>query len=329
VNFLVVGGAGYIGSVVCEELVRGRHSVIVLDDLSTGHRDAVPALAYHVEGSLRDEDALKEALTIKSLDCVIHLAARSIVAESVAEPDRYHEANVVDGLRLLDAMRRHDVRRIVFSSTAAVYDPNEAMPLRETSALRPGNPYGATKLAFERALAERAAAPDASVDYVALRYFNVAGASIDHGEDHRNETHLIPLLLDAARGARGPVPVYGTDYPTPDGTAVRDYVHVLDLAEAHVRAAKYLIEGGAPLTLNLGSEQGASVREVVGAVRRVTGRDAPTSDADRRAGDPPVLIASSESARRVLGWKPQFGDLETIIETAWIWRQRYPEGYEQ
>jgi len=327
VNFLVVGGAGYIGSVVCEELVRARHSVIVLDDLSTGHRDAVPALAYHVEGRIRDEGALKEALTVKSLDCVIHLAAKSIVSESVAEPALYHEANVADGILLLDAMQRHDVRRMVFSSTAAVYDPNAVMPLRESSPLRPGNPYGATKLAFERILAERAG--PGSIDYVALRYFNVAGASIDHGEDHRSETHLIPLLLDAVRGTRGPVPVYGTDYATPDGTAVRDYVHVLDLAEAHVRAAKYLVEGGEPVTLNLGSDQGASVREVVGAVRRVTGRDAPTADADRRAGDPPVLIASSESARRVLGWKPQFGELDTIIETAWTWRQRYPEGYEQ
>jgi UDP-glucose 4-epimerase len=327
VNVLVVGGAGYIGSVVCEELVRARHSVIVLDDLSTGHRDAVPALAYHVDGRIRDEGALNEALTIKSLDCVIHLAAKSIVSESVAEPALYHEANVADGILLLDAMQRHDVRRIVFSSTAAVYDPNAVMPLRESSPLRPANPYGATKLAFERILAERAG--PGSIDYVALRYFNVAGASIDHGEDHRSETHLIPLLLDAVRGTRGPVPVYGTDYATPDGTAVRDYVHVLDLAEAHVRAAKYLVEGGEPVTLNLGSDQGASVREVVGAVRRVTGRDVPTADADRRAGDPPVLIASSESARRVLGWKPQFGELDTIIETAWTWRQRFPEGYEQ
>ena len=325
-NFLVVGGAGYIGSVVCEELVRGRHSVIVLDDLSTGHRDAVPALAYLVEGSLSDEGALKEALTIKSLDAVIHLAGKSIVGESVAYPERYHEANVLDGIKLLDAMQRHDVRTIVFSSTAAVYDPSAAMPLRESSSLRPGNPYGATKLAFERILAERSG--PGSIGHVTLRYFNVAGASIDHGEDHRNETHLIPLLLDAVRGARGPVPVYGTDYGTPDGTAVRDYVHVLDLAEAHVRAARYLADGGQPLTLNLGSERGASVREVIAAVRQVTGRAVPTTDADRREGDPPVLIASSESAHRVLGWKPQFDDLEAIVETAWTWRQRYPEGYE-
>ncbi len=325
-NFLVVGGAGYIGSVVCEELVRARHSVIVLDDLSTGHRDAVPALAYLVEGSVTDEAALKEALTVKEIDAVIHLAAKSIVGESVKQPEAYHEANVVNGVRLLDAMQRHAVRWIVFSSTAAVYDPSAAMPLRESSALRPVNPYGATKLAFERVLVERAEA--GSLAYVTLRYFNVAGASIDHGEDHREETHLIPLLLDAARGARGPVPVYGTDYATPDGTAVRDYVHVLDLAEAHVRAAKHLAGGGEPVTLNLGSERGASVREVIGAVRRVTGREVPTTDAHRREGDPPLLIASSESARRVLGWKPQFGELDMIVETAWEWRQRYPEGYE-
>ena len=324
-NVLVVGGAGYIGSVVCEELVRGRHAVIVLDDLSTGHRDAVSPLAYLIEGGLSDDEALREALTIKTPDAVVHLAGRSIVGESVAHPDRYRQANVADGVRLLDAMERHGVRTLVFSSTAAVYDPAAAMPLGESSPLRPGNPYGATKLEFERVVAGRAAR--GSIAHVTFRYFNVAGASIDHGEDHREETHLIPLLLDAARGARGPVPVYGTDYATPDGTAVRDYVHVLDLAEAHVRAARHLASGGASLTLNLGSDRGASVREVVAAVRRVTGRDVPTADAGRRAGDPPILIASSEAARRVVGWRPQFGDLDAIVETAWEWRQRYPEGY--
>jgi UDP-glucose 4-epimerase len=325
VNVLVVGGAGYIGSVVCEELVRGRHSVIVLDDLSTGHREAVPPLAYLIEGSVADEAALNEALTIKSLDVVIHLAGKSIVAESVRHPDRYHEANVTDGIRLIEAMLSHDVRALVFSSTAAVYDAGATMPLRESSPLKPENPYGTSKLAFERFLSERAGR--GSLSHVTFRYFNVAGASIDHGEDHRDETHLIPLLLDAARGAREAVPVYGTDYPTPDGTAVRDYVHVLDLAEAHVRAAKYLASGGEPLTLNLGSERGASVREVVGAVKRVTGRDVPTVDAGRREGDPPVLIASAEAARHVVGWRPQFGDLDVIVETAWEWRQRFPEGY--
>jgi len=199
------------------------------------------------------------------------------------------------------------------------------MPLLERSPLKPSNPYGATKLEFESILRERAGR--AELRYVTLRYFNVAGASIDLGEDHRNETHLIPLLIDAALGSRPPVPVYGADYPTPDGTAVRDYVHVVDIADAHLRAAQYLADGGESVTVNLGSDRGASVREVVRAVERVTGRTVPTIPAPRRAGDPPTLIASSVEARRVLGWKPQFGELDVMIETAWEWRQRFPEGY--
>jgi UDP-glucose 4-epimerase len=325
VNFLVVGGAGYIGSVVAEELVRGRHSVLVLDDLSTGHKDAVPALAYLVKGHTSDPKALREAFTTKEIDCVVHLAARTIVSDSLADPAGYEEANVRQGTILLDAMREHGVSRIVFSSTAAVYDASAPMPLHESSPLVPGNPYGQTKLQFEAILRERERTE--GLRFVALRYFNVAGASIDHGEDHRRETHLIPLLLDAARGARDPVPVYGSDYPTPDGTAVRDYIHVVDIAEAHVRAIRHLMDGGASLTLNLGAERGLSVREVIRSVERVTGRQVPTVEAPRRAGDPPALIASSEEAGRMLGWKPQWGDIDTIIETAWAWRQRYPEGY--
>ena len=324
-NVLVVGGAGYIGSVVVEELVRARHSVLVLDDLSTGHRDAVPPLALLIRGAIQDPDALHEAFATKDIDCVVHLAARSIVAESVAHPERYEESNVLAGATLLAAMRVRGVRRLVFSSTAAVYDADSPMPLTETSPLKPSNPYGATKLRFEKTLREVARRGD--LDYVALRYFNVGGASIDHGEDHREETHLIPLLLDAARGARGPVPIYGSDYATPDGTAVRDYVHVVDVAEAHVRAVRHLAEGGENATLNLGSESGASVREVVRAVEEVTGRDVPTEEAPRREGDPPALVASSKEARRVLGWRPQFGELEAIVETAWDWRRRHPEGY--
>jgi UDP-glucose 4-epimerase len=325
VNVLVVGGAGYIGSVVVEELVRSRHSVIVLDDLSTGHRDAVAPLAMLVEGGLGDPARLREAFTTKDIDCVIHLAAKSIVADSVADPKGYEEANVTMGERLLDAMREHGVRRIVFSSTAAVYDPSAPMPLHEGSPLGPGNPYGETKRRFEAVLDGRSRRGE--LRHVSLRYFNVAGASIDHGEDHREETHLIPLLIDAARGARDAVPVYGTDYPTPDRTAVRDYVHVLDVAEAHVRAVRYLADDGESAFLNLGSETGASVREVVRATERVMGRRVPTADAPRRAGDPPTLIASAAGARRVLGWRPQFGELEAMIETAWAWRQRHPEGY--
>ena len=324
-TILVVGGAGYIGSVVVEELVRGRHSVLVLDDLSTGHKDAVAPLAYLIEGTLADDAKLREAFTTKDVDCVIHLAARSIVADSVADPTGYEAANVGLSVRLLDTMRAHGVRHIVFSSTAAVYDPHASMPLTERSPARPGNPYGATKLRFEEILRERAA--EGELTFVSLRYFNAAGASIDHGEDHRRETHLIPLVLDAARGARGPVPVYGTDYETADGTAVRDYIHVLDLADAHVRAVRHLMEGGESLVLNLGSEQGASVRQVIERAEGVTGRSVPTADAPRRAGDPPVLIASSQEARRVLGWIPRFAGLDVILETAWTWRQRFPEGY--
>lgn len=324
-NVLVVGGAGYIGSVVVEELVRARHSVLVLDDLSTGHRDAVPPLALLIHGPIQDPAAIHEAFATKEIDCVVHLAARSIVAESVAHPARYEEANVAAGATLLAAMRERGVRRLVFSSTAAVYDPDSPMPLTERSPLKPASPYGATKLRFEETLREWAARGD--LDYVALRYFNVGGASIDRGEDHREETHLIPLLLDAARGARGPVPMYGTDYPTADGTAVRDYVHVVDVAEAHVRAVRHLAEGGENATLNLGSESGATVREVVRTVEAVTGRRVPTEEAPRREGDPAALVASAKEARRVLGWRPQFGELEAIVETAWDWRRRHPEGY--
>jgi UDP-glucose 4-epimerase len=326
-NFLVVGGAGYIGSVIVEELVRGRHSVLVLDDLSTGHKDAVAPLALLIQGSTADPAKLREAFTTKDIDCVIHLAARSIVADSVADPEGYRLANVDQGILLLDAMKEHGVRNIVFSSTAAVYDATSPMPLTEDSRVGPSNPYGETKLAFEGILRERASRGE--IRDVCLRYFNVAGASIDHGEDHRRETHLIPLLLDAARGARGPVPVYGADYDTPDGTAVRDYIHVVDLADAHVRAVRHLGEGGDRATFNLGSERGASVREVIRAVERVTGLTVPTHEAPRRAGDPPVLIASSERARSVLGWSHRFGELDVILETAWVWRQRYPEGYRE
>ncbi len=326
-NALVVGGAGYVGSVVVEELVRARHSAIVFDDLSTGHKDAVHPLALLIEGGLRDKEKLHRAFQTKEIDCVVHLAAKSLVAESVEKPKLYREVNVGQGGLLLDAMREHGVRDLVFSSSAAVYDPEAPMPLTEFSPVRPTNPYGETKLAFERMLAERAEAGE--LRYVALRYFNVAGASIDRGEDHRSETHLIPLLIDAALGIRGPVPIFGSDYPTADGTAIRDYVHVVDIADAHLRALRYLGEGGESRALNLGAGRGVSVREAATAVGCVAGRPAPTVEAPRRAGDPPVLIASSEAARRVLGWTPQFEDLRVILETAWDWRVRHPEGYKE
>lgn len=326
-NVLVVGGAGYIGSVVVEELVRRRHSTIVLDDLSTGHRDAVAAFAYLVEGGMEMPGKLDEALGVKEIDCVIHLAGKSLMEESVREPALYERVNVEYGVRLLDAMRARGVGRIVYSSTAAVYDPASPMPLAEDAPLRPASPYGETKRRFEEELGARSRRGE--IRYVALRYFNVAGASIDHGEDHREETHLIPRLLDAARGVREAVPVYGTDYPTPDGTAVRDYVHVLDVAAAHLRAMQYLADGGESAALNLGTGRGHSVREVIRAVEGVTGRTVPVSEQGRRPGDTPRLIASSEAARRVLGWSREFDDLEMILETAWTWRLRYPEGYRE
>jgi UDP-glucose 4-epimerase len=326
-NALVVGGAGYIGSIVAEELVRARHSAIVLDDLSTGYRAAVPPLALLIEGSIADPAARREAFTTKSIDCVIHLAAKSIASESVAHPDLYEHANVAMGAILLDAMREHGVRHLVFSSTAAVYDASAPMPLREDSPLRPGNPYGETKLRFEAMLREREASD--GLRSVTLRYFNVAGASIDRGENHRDETHLIPLVIDAARGAKGPVPIYGTDYPTGDGTAIRDYIHVIDIGDAHLRAMRHLADGGASVTLNLGTGTGSSVRQVIRSVEEVTGLPVPTTEASRRPGDPPVLIASADSARRVLGWTRQFEQLSEMIETAWEWRQRFPEGYEE
>jgi len=306
--------------------VRSRHSAIVLDDLSTGHRAAVPPLALLVAGGIHEPEKLREAFTIKEIDCVIHLAAKSIVSESVSHPDLYERANVEYGRILLDAMREHGVKHLVFSSTAAVYDASGPMPLREDSRLLPGNPYGETKLRFEALLRERAESE--GLRSVALRYFNVAGASIDRGEDHRNETHLIPLVIDAARGAKGPVPVYGTDYPTEDGTAIRDYIHVVDIADAHLRAMRYLAEGGDSVTLNLGTGIGNSVRQVIRTVEEVTGMRVPTQDSPRRAGDPPVLIASAEKARSVLGWTRQFEQLAEMIETAWEWRQRFPEGYD-
>jgi len=326
-NVLVVGGAGYIGSVVAEELVRSRHSTIVLDDLSTGHRDAVPALAYLVEGGMEMPGKLDEALGVKEIDCVIHLAGKSLVEESVRHPDLYQRVNVESGIRLLDAMRDRGVRQIVYSSTAAVYDPEAPLPVTEEGPLRPASPYGETKRRFEEELGERSRRGE--IRCVVLRSFNVAGASIDHGEDHREETHLIPRLLDAARGVRDAVPVHGTDYPTPDGTAVRDYVHVLDVAAAHLRAMRYLAEGGESATFNLGAGRGHSVREVIRAAEAVTGRAVPIREEGRRAGDPPRLIGTSEAARRVLGWRQEFGGLDMILETAWTWRLRYPEGYRE
>ncbi len=310
---LVTGGAGYIGSVVSEQLVNDGHEVVVYDNLSKGHRDAVVAGARFVEGDLLDADKLRE--TLNGIDAVIHMAAFSLVGESVEKPSKYYHNNVVAGLVLLDAMRDYGVKRIVFSSTAATYGEPEAQPIFESAPTNPTNPYGESKLAFEKAMHwyEQAYA----LRYASLRYFT-AGASEKCGEDHDPETHIIPITLQVAAGKRPHVEIYGDDYPTADGTCVRDYIHVIDLARAHILALDVLSERSAIYNLGCGGD-GYSVRDVIDTARRVTGKEIPVRMGPRRAGDPAVLIASSDKIKSELGWQPQFQDLGVIIESAWRW----------
>jgi UDP-glucose 4-epimerase len=313
---LVTGGAGYIGSVVTEELVKDGHEVVVYDNLSKGHRGAVVDGADFVEGDLLEADKLRQALKYKRTDAVIHMAASSLVGESVENPAKYYHNNVVAGLVLLDAMRDCSVSRIVFSSTAATYGEPESQPIFESAPTNPTNTYGETKLAFERAMHwyERAH----GLRYASLRYFNAAGASEKCGEDHDPETHIIPITLQAATGKRPHVEIFGDDYPTPDGTCIRDYIHVIDLARAHILALDVLGERSAIYNLGCGGD-GYSVRDVIETARRVTGKEIPVRMGRRRAGDPAVLIASSDKIKRELGWQPQFQDLGLIIESAWKW----------
>ena len=311
---LVTGGAGYIGSVVSEQLINDGHEVVVYDNLSKGHRDAVVDGARFVEGDLLDADKLRE--TLNGIDAVIHMAAFSLVGESVEKPSKYYHNNVVAGLVLLDAMRDCGVKRIVFSSTAATYGEPEAQPIFESAPTNPTNPYGETKLAFEKAMHWYEQAN--GLRYASLRYFNAAGASEKCGEDHDPETHIIPITLQVAAGKRSHVEIYGDDYPTADGTCVRDYIHVIDLARAHILALDVLSERSAIYNLGCGGD-GYSVRDVIDTARRVTGKDIPVRMGPRRAGDPAVLIASSDKIKSELGWQPQFQDLGLIIESAWRW----------
>lgn len=323
-NVLVTGGAGYIGSVTVEALLARRYRVVVLDDLSTGHRDAVPQEAAFVHGSVADPDMVAYAVTEHGVDAVLHFAAASLVVESMARPTLYFRNNTAGSLVLLDTLERLGVRRFVLSSTAAVYGTPQSIPIAEDAALAPESVYGESKLMIERALGWLART--AGFGTTALRYFNAAGASAERGEDHRPESHLVPLVLEAAAGEREAIEVYGDDYATPDGTAVRDYVHVLDLAEAHVRALER-IEPGRAEVFNLGSGRGYSVREVIDACSRVTGREIPTRAAPRRAGDPPRLVADGSRARRELGWEPAHTDLDEIVASAWAWKRTHPKGY--
>ncbi|MDQ2836654.1 MAG: UDP-glucose 4-epimerase GalE [Actinomycetota bacterium] len=317
---LVTGGAGYVGSVVAAELVAAGHQVTVLDDLSTGHADAVPAGARFVHTSITEADPV---LAGADFEAVLHFAAKSLVAESVEAPQLYWHNNVTGSLALLESMRRHGVRQIVFSSTAATYGEPDSAPISESAPTRPTNPYGASKLAVDQMLAGYATAYGFAA--VSLRYFNVAGARLVAGsalgERHATETHLIPIALQVAAGQRDQLQVNGTDYPTPDGSCVRDYIHVLDLADAHLRALDWANSNSGQLICNLGSGSGSSVREVVEAVRQVTGTATPTVDAPKRPGDPAVLVASNVRAAEVLGWRPTRG-LTQMVTDAWAFARR-------
>lgn len=318
-NVLVTGGAGYIGSVVTEALLAVGHSVTVFDNLSTGHRDAVPDAARFVAGDLRDVAAVTDALAASRADAVVHMAALSLVGESVREPARYHDHNVGGARALLDAMDRCGVERVVFSSSASVYASDAPQPLDEGAAIAPANPYGENKRDVERMLAAHP-----RLRHVSLRYFNAAGASDHRGERHDPETHLIPRVLMAVAGTAPAVSIFGDDYATDDGTCVRDYVHVLDLADAHLRALDALASGAdVPPALNVGGGgRGSSVREVIAAVERVTRRRVAVEVAPRRAGDPPMLVASIDRIRATLGWTPRQSALDAMVESAWRWMQR-------
>ena len=315
-NILVTGGAGYIGSVVVEECIRAGHSAVVLDNLVKGHREMVHPDAKFIERDLIETAAVTNAFRENEIEAVIHMAAHSLVGESVTEPGKYYQNNVVAGLSLLDAMRDAGVKKIVFSSTAAVYGEPEKQPIEETDRLQPTNPYGDSKLAFEHILASYDRAY--GLKYASLRYFNAAGATERCGELHDPETHLIPLVLQAATGRLPHIGVFGDDYPTRDGTCVRDYIHVVDLARAHILAWGILDERSDVFNLGCGGD-GYTVKEVIDTAAKVTGREIPSKVAARRPGDPSVLIASSDRIRRELGWEPQYQDLEVIIESAWRW----------
>lgn len=323
-NLVITGGAGYVGSVVAEFAVAAGHDVTIIDNLQEGNRLAVPTSSRFVRADFSDGDVLDEVFRAQATDAVVHLAAEAMVAESVTDPAKYFVNNVSKGLALLEAMRRHNVLRMVFSSTAATYGEPRTVPISEEHPVAPINAYGDSKLMFERCLSwyHRAYGLRA----IALRYFNAAGATVHRGEDRRHETHLIPLVLSAALGNRQTVDVFGTDYPTSDGTCVRDYVHVADIARAHLAALDRIDDAGFDV-FNVAGESGHSVLDIIDAAEAVTGRRIPRVARPRRPGDPAVLVASAAKLRQQLEWRPQQSSLESIIGTAWEWRLRFPRGY--
>ena len=322
---LVTGGAGYIGSVVVDQLLDRGYKVVVLDDLTTGHRQAVARGAGFIQGGVGNRELIEALFEAEGIESIIHLAAFALVPESVAQPQKYVTNNVTAARVLLEAAVRAKIRRFVFSSSCAVYGHPAKVPITEDSRQAPVNPYGETKRDFERLLAD--VGPRNGMGVVSLRYFNAAGATARLGEDHDPETHLIPNVLAAALGKRAELEIYGTDYPTPDGTAVRDYVHVTDIADAHLRALDAKLEGPSAVAVNLGTGTGCSVREVVAAARRVTGRDVPSVERPRRPGDPPELVAAVGRAATVLGWRASHSSLEEILTSAWQWHRTHPQGY--
>ena len=326
---LVLGGAGYIGSHTALELVKAGNEVVIADNLVTGYRKAIPEGAKFYEGDLRDSDFLDNLFHQEKIDAVIHFAAYSLVGESVTNPLKYYDNNLYGTKVLLEAMVKNNVGKIVFSSTAATYGEPENIPILETDRTCPTNPYGETKLAMEKMFKWTAEAH--GLRYVSLRYFNACGAdeSGEIGEAHTPESHLIPLILQVPNGKRETISIYGTDYDTPDGTCIRDYIHVTDLAQAHILAVQYLNNGGESDIFNLGNGVGYSVREVIETARKVTGHPIPATETSRRAGDPARLVASSEKAKKILGWKPVHDSLEEIISSAWNWHKNHPNGYDE
>jgi UDP-glucose 4-epimerase len=320
-KIFVVGGAGYIGSVCAEVLLDEGHDVAIFDNLTEGHRAALEPRAKFFEGDLANRSSIDAALSAHRPDAVMHFAANALVGESMTHPSKYFHNNVGGGLNLIDAMLTQNIKRLVFSSTCAIFGPPERLPIDEDLPKHPINPYGESKLIFERIL--RWYDEIHGLKFVCLRYFNAAGASEKLGEDHRLETHLIPNVLKTALGQRPNVEIYGTDYETPDGTCIRDYIHILDLARAHILA----LDAPRSEFYNLGTGGGSSVKEVIEAGRKVTGRKIEVIERPRRPGDPPRLIASSKKIKKELGWEPQFQSLETIMESAWKWHQKFPKGY--
>jgi UDP-glucose 4-epimerase len=323
-NILVTGAAGYIGSICAEALLARGHRVIALDNLQEGHRAAVPSAAVFCLADLAVRPEIDAVFSAHKIDAVMHFAGEALVAKSVREPSTFYAANIACGVNLLDAMVRHGVKKFIFSSTAATYGEPHTVPIPEDHSQQPINPYGKSKLRFEQILADYRGYT--GLHFAALRYFNAAGASPERGEHHRVETHLIPRILDAAAGNQPHADVFGTDYPTPDGTCVRDYIHVLDIADSHIRALEE-IERVTGEAFNVGTARGYSILEVIDSAERVTGKQITRKPGPRRPGDPAVLVSSNEKLARVLGWRAAHSSLDEVVSSAWIWKQKHPHGY--